>query len=368
MPAPSPAPHRPPTRRSALRGALAGLGVLAAAGCGVRWAPGAEVTPTAQRGPDDDAREAAVADTRDLLGLLLPAARGAAPLQAVAASAVAVCEAHLRALGEHDLEVTATVTATSAPSAAPGGAPAAGAGTSPVDPAAVLDRLVSAAGAALAGATATAAAPSGGMARLLASLGASRAVLADDVSAATGVPAGDVPLPAPAGDVDDPPAADPSRTGTAALQAALAGEHAAVFALALVQGRLSGPRRDEAAAELVAHRVARDDLVDLLVARDANPVQAEAGYDVQAPTAAAAAAVVAAVDEGLARAHADVVAADATARVPAARALLRSARAARRWGSTVTAFPGMPELGEDGTAAPSATSTAVATSTSPATP
>ncbi len=162
-------------------------------------------------------------------------------------------------------------------------------------------------------------------------------------------------LPAPTG-----AAATPSPTGTAAstrvraLQAALAGEHAAVYAYALVAGRLTAPRRDEALADLAAHRVARDDLVDELAAVGATPVEAAAGYDVAAPTAAAATALAAAVEERVTALRADVVATAGTGRADAAATVLTAARAARRWGSTVLAFPGLPWLGEDGRAVPGA--------------
>ena len=144
-----------------------------------------------------------MADTRDLLELLVPAAGGAAPLQAVAASAVRTCRAHLRALGERDAEVTTPGVDTGTAAGVDTGT-AAGTATGAASPAptpeapAVLARLLTAAAAALTGATATPA-PGGGMARLLVSIGASRALLADDVAAATGVPAGTV-LPPPAGD------------------------------------------------------------------------------------------------------------------------------------------------------------------------
>ncbi|NAZ77613.1 DUF4439 domain-containing protein [Kineococcus sp. T13] len=150
------------------------------------------------------------------------------------------------------------------------------------------------------------------------------------------------------------------------MQRALAGEHAAVHAFGLVAGRTAPERRAEAAADLDAHRVARDDLVDLLLARGAAPVEAAAGYDVEAPTPQAAAALAAAVEERLAGAHADVVAASAPDRAAAAAALLRAARAARRWGSPVSAFPGMAELGEDGTALPRASATTTTTATATA--
>nr|WP_246316004.1 DUF4439 domain-containing protein [Kineococcus aurantiacus] len=216
------------------------------------------------------------------------------------------------------------------------------------------------------------------MARLLTAIAASRAVLADAVAATTGTPAGAIPPTAEPGPTAAPassPASTSARTpspdgddpATAALQAALAGEHAAVHGFALVAGRLTAPRRAEAVADLAARRVARDDLVDLLTARGATPVQAAPGYDAAAPTPEAATALAASVLDRLARLYADVVAVSAPDRALGARAVPACARDARRWGSTARSFPGLPELGADGpptsTASPTASSTASASAT-----
>ncbi|NYD24319.1 DUF4439 domain-containing protein [Kineococcus aurantiacus] len=357
----------PPTRR-ALLGTLA-VAALAVSGCGVRWVGGPEPTPAPDRGPDDDAREAAVAGTRALLTLLGPAAAGPEPLRTVAGQAVQACRAHLVALGEDDRIPTATGSPT--PTDAPSGAPA-------PDARALVDGLLAAAGTACAAATSTAPAVSGGMARLLTAIAASRAVLADAVAATTGTPAGAIPPTAEPGPTAAPassPASTSARTpspdgddpATAALQAALAGEHAAVHGFALVAGRLTAPRRAEAVADLAARRVARDDLVDLLTARGATPVQAAPGYDAAAPTPEAATALAASVLDRLARLYADVVAVSAPDRALGARAVPACARDARRWGSTARSFPGLPELGADGpptsTASPTASSTASASAT-----
>ncbi|WP_432563563.1 DUF4439 domain-containing protein [Kineococcus sp. SYSU DK003] len=344
-------PRSPHPSRRGLLTLLAGAPLVAGglSSCGVRWVSGTEPTPEPVRGPDDEAREAAVAEARALLHLLEPAAAGPAPLQAVAAQGVQVCRAHLTALGD---EASGGTTATAA-------AP---------DAQAVVDRLTAAAGAAFTTAARSTAGEglSGGVARLLASIAASRAVLAQVVATATGAVAGPVageapqatttPSAAPTSSAGaDPEAA--SRPATVALQAALGGEHAAVHGYALVVARLADPRRTEAAGDLAAHRVARDDLADLLTARGVPPEQAAPGYDVQAPTADAAIALAAAMEDRLAGLYADVVAASAADREPAARALLAAARGARRWGSVVLSFPGMAELSEDGSPAPTASTT-----------
>lgn len=375
---PVPPSARPPARgtcpRRPTRRALLGTLALAAAGpvlagCGVRWVVGDEPTPTAERGPDDVAREAAVDDTTALLTVLDAAAGGPAPLQAVAAEAAQVCRAHLTALG-----ASAPTTPTPTPTATTSSP------VTPPDAQVVTDRLTQASAAAVSElAPAEGRGPGAGTARLLVALAASRAVLADAVAVATGAvvrPAQGSTAAQDAGTATASPtspaptgtAVTPSPTGTAAssrvraLQAALAGEHAAVYAYALVAGRLTAPRRDEALADLAAHRVARDDLVDELAAVGATPVEAAAGYDVAAPTAAAATALAAAVEERVTALRADVVATAGTGRADAAATVLTAARAARRWGSTVLAFPGSPWLGEDGRAVPgAATPSAAAT-------
>ncbi|MEZ0494228.1 DUF4439 domain-containing protein [Kineococcus sp. TBRC 1896] len=348
-----------PSRRALLGSlALAGLGP-ALAGCGVRWVVGDEPTPTAERGPDDVAREGAAADALALLAVLEAAAGGPAPLQAVAGEAAQVCRAHLLALGGSD------------PSSPASTGPAT---ATPTDAQVVTDRLGRASAAAVAGlAPAQGRGPGASMARLLVAVAASRAVLADAVAVATGAvvreaeatvtgeDVGPVPptpstgtattAPTPGGS----PTSAPTSTRVRALQAALAGEHAAVHAYALVAGRLSTPRREEALADLVAHRVARDDLVDELTALGATPVEAAAGYDVAAPTPEAATALAASVEERVTALRVDVVASAGTGRAAAAAGVLAAARAARRWGSTVVAFPGLPWLGEDGRPVPGAT-------------
>ncbi len=363
---------RRPSRRALLGTLALAAAAPALAGCGVRWVVGDEPTPTAERGPDDVAREAAVDDTLTLLTVLDTAAGGPAPLQAVAAQAAQVCRAHLTALG-------APALATSAGAATPTGTSPTGTSPTGADAQVVTDRLTQASAAAVTElAPAQGRGPGADTARLLVAVAASRAVLADAVAVATGAvvrPAQDTTAAedaapgtatasptsaAPTGTAATPSPTGPSPTGTAAttrvraLQAALAGEHAAVYAYALVAGRLAAPRRDEALADLDAHRVARDDLVDELTAVGATPVEAAAGYDVAAPTAAAATALAAAVEERVTALRADVVAGAGTGRAEAAATVLTAARAARRWGSTVLAFPGLPWLGEDGRAVPGA--------------
>lgn len=344
----------PLSRRTALTGGLRGAGVLLLAGLGgcsdVRFVTGPEATPAAVRGPDDDARDALVADAQDLLARAV----GVAAAQPAAQRVVEACTAHLVALGADAAGATTAagpVTATAAQDLA--------------------DALAATAGRALTLRDGT----SGGTARLAVSLGASRAVLLDGFAAAAGVVAPAVTAPAapapptPGAPTPDAATASPSTStststpdpdapaddpGTVALQGALAGEHAAVHGFGLVVGRVDAPRRARALADLDGHRVARDDLVDLLLDRGAAPVEALTSYDVVAQTPEAAGLLAAALEDRLAGVYADVVAAGAEAdgrddRGTGAVGVLRSARSARDWGSTVTAFPGLAELAEDGT-------------------
>jgi hypothetical protein len=321
------------TRRAVLALTLTTALTTGLSGCGVRWVTGTEPTPTPERDADDLAREATVEEALTLLTSLEAAATGADPLRAVASQAADTCRSHLAALGSPAVATTPGV-------------------ADPVDAQAVVDALVATATSAFVTATATQNAPGGPVARLVASVATSRALLADTVAVATGAVVGEFPPPSPTGaspttsDAPDPETAtDP---GIVALQAVLDGEHAAVHGFALVQARLAEPRRSEAAADLAGHRVARDDLTDLLEARGATPDEALPGYDVEAGTADSATALAATMDERLSTLWAAVVAASAPDRDLAARQLVEVARQARRWGSQLTAFPGMPEVGTDG--------------------
>jgi len=306
-------------------------------GCGVRWVTSPETTPTVQPGPDDDARDAAVADARAVAALaVVPPGSPAAVAAAVTAVATATA-AHRRALGDDP--------ATPAP-AGPADVPAL---------VALLARTAS-------GGLALVEPLGAGTARLLVSVAVSRAVLLDGLAAAAGVtppvvPAPVVPAPATAAPgtaaptASAPPATTrPGTAALAALQRALAGEHEAVYAYGLVSGRAAVERRAEALADLAAHRVARDRLDDALRALGADPVAAAAAYEAAAATPADAAALAAAVEERLAAVYEDVVGADRARRALGATAVLRAARAGVRWGAPVRSFPGLPALADDGAA------------------
>ncbi len=128
-----------------------------------------------------------------------------------------------------------------------------------------------------------------------------------------------------------------------ALQAAVAGEHAAVWASGRAAGELGGARRAQAQQELDAHRGERDELRLRIVALGAEPVDAAAAYvepfGVDDP--AGGRRLMAHVNAALAATYADLAAASE----PAARrdAVARSSEAAVRavgWGADAQAFPG----------------------------
>ena len=136
-------------------------------------------------------------------------------------------------------------------------------------------------------------------------------------------------------------------TVVAALQAALAGEHACVYAYGVAGSRLSGSARESARAGLAAHRARRDALAARLSAAGAVPTPAAAAYDLPVTVTGAdsARALAGLVEDRLALVWSDVVGAavaapdDALAALAAAAVQEAAVRAARWTGST-SAFPG----------------------------
>lgn len=129
-----------------------------------------------------------------------------------------------------------------------------------------------------------------------------------------------------------------------ALQAALAGEHAALYGVGVAGGKLSGARFAQATASFGEHRRRRDQLSDLLVDAGESPVAAEPAYDLpQAVTnAATATALVLLIERRLSVVYAELVEAAEkdTVRSLAVQSLIATARAQLTWGGTPQAFPG----------------------------
>jgi hypothetical protein len=131
----------------------------------------------------------------------------------------------------------------------------------------------------------------------------------------------------------------------AALQAALAAEHAAVYGYGVAGAMLAGTAQADARADWTAHQVARDTLAAMLTKLGATPVAASPAYALPfAVTSPKAAAKLAAtLEEGVTRAYLGLVAvSDPTLRAFGAQAMQTSANRATAWSGTTVAFPGMP--------------------------
>jgi Domain of unknown function (DUF4439) len=139
--------------------------------------------------------------------------------------------------------------------------------------------------------------------------------------------------------------ARPSATDelVAAWQAALAGEHAAVWAYGRAAAELSGGQRTTALDLLDAHRTAREGLRARLHAAGARPVEAAAAYLEPFPVTAAASGrrLLAHVEDNLAATYADLAAGSTgDERASAVGASVAAARRSVAWGGPPTAFPG----------------------------
>jgi hypothetical protein len=131
----------------------------------------------------------------------------------------------------------------------------------------------------------------------------------------------------------------------AALQSALAAEHAAVYGYGVAGAVLSGAVQAEARSDWMAHQVARDTLEAMVTKLGATPVAASAAYRLPFPVTSATAArrLAATLENGVTRAYLGVVAVDDPAvRSFAARAMQTAASRATSWSGTTVAFPGMP--------------------------
>ncbi|TCC33320.1 ferritin-like domain-containing protein [Kribbella sindirgiensis] len=129
-----------------------------------------------------------------------------------------------------------------------------------------------------------------------------------------------------------------------ALQAALAGEHAAMYGVGVAGGKLSGARYRSATDTFESHRDNRDHLSALLVAAGETPVAAEPAYDLPRPVTntATATALILVIERRIAAVYGDLVEA---AEQPAVRAfaietLVAYATSQLTWGGAPVAFPG----------------------------
>ncbi len=129
-----------------------------------------------------------------------------------------------------------------------------------------------------------------------------------------------------------------------ALQAALAGENAAIYGYGVAGAYLTGSVRAAATADWVAHQVARDRLEAMLHALGAEPAAAAVAYQlpvrVRGPAGAAALAVV--LEDRMATAYLGLVTLSSVAmREYGARQVQAAALRAAAWRGTTVAFPGM---------------------------
>lgn len=132
-----------------------------------------------------------------------------------------------------------------------------------------------------------------------------------------------------------------------ALQAALAGEHASVWAYGVAGARLPEAAQEQARTQLDAHRASVVRLTALVGQRGATPVAAEVAYALPFPVedAASARRLAALVERRLAAVYADLVAAadSRQLRTAAATGLRYAAVRAAGWSGRTAAFPGLPD-------------------------
>jgi hypothetical protein len=136
-----------------------------------------------------------------------------------------------------------------------------------------------------------------------------------------------------------------SSASVAALQGALAAEHAAVYGYGVVGAMLKGGAQADARADWSAHQVARDTLEAMLTKLGATPVAASPAYALPFAVTSANTAerLAAALEQGVTRAYLGLVAvSNPTLRAFGAKSMQTSANRALAWSGSTVAFPGMP--------------------------
>jgi Domain of unknown function (DUF4439) len=131
----------------------------------------------------------------------------------------------------------------------------------------------------------------------------------------------------------------------AALQGALAAEHAAVYGFGVVGAYSSGAALAQARAGWRAHQVARDTLEAMLTRLGATPVAASPAYELPFAVTGPASAkeLASALEKGVTRAYLALVSVnDPALRTFGAKAMQISANSATAWSGITVAFPGMP--------------------------
>jgi hypothetical protein len=132
-----------------------------------------------------------------------------------------------------------------------------------------------------------------------------------------------------------------------AMQAALAGEHAVVWAYGVLGPRAGDGLEELARSTLLAHAAARDALRSMLVGAGTTPVAAEPAYQlpVQPTDPVSAAELAAVLEERLAAVYGDLVAATTrnVFRSHAIDGLVTAASRVAQWRGSAPALPGLPE-------------------------
>jgi hypothetical protein len=142
-----------------------------------------------------------------------------------------------------------------------------------------------------------------------------------------------------------PPPPRPAAATTAALQSALAAEHAAVYGYGIIGANLTGSRQAAAMTNWVAHQVARDTLEAMIRSRGSEPVPAAVAYrlpvTVRTPGQAVSLAVL--LEDRVATAYLGLVAlSDISVRQFGALQVQAAALRAAAWRGSTVAFPGLP--------------------------
>jgi len=130
----------------------------------------------------------------------------------------------------------------------------------------------------------------------------------------------------------------------AALQTALAAEHAASYGYGIIGAHLNGAALKVASADWVLHERARDALAKLITALGATPAPAAPAYQlpVAVTSAADAAKLAADLELQVVTAYVNLVAvADPGLRQLAATSMQNASVRAARWGGRSRAFPGL---------------------------
>lgn len=131
----------------------------------------------------------------------------------------------------------------------------------------------------------------------------------------------------------------------AALQAALAAEHAACYCYGIAGAHLTGSLAAEAAADWTAHQQARDQLAALIVAAHAQPNPAAVAYQLpfQVTSPAQATALATYLEHQVTAAYLALAAVTGhDLRQRAAQAMQACAVRAARWTGQSQPFPGLP--------------------------